>query len=144
MQHDYQLTSSSSPFLAEETHCIRILPGHNWPLWELSPRMSLWPPESEYACGVTLGRSYDSRTLIRKKGAQGRCGESFPRRGADGVVSMWADLLQHRKGELPLTAQKSSKRYRKRTLGHRFGERACDDGGTELSHDVLNPAHVPF
>ena len=55
-----QLTLTS-PFLAGETHCIRTAPGHNWPLWELSPRMSLWPPELEYACGITLGRSYDSR-----------------------------------------------------------------------------------
>ena len=63
-----QLTLTS-PFLAGESHCIRIAPGHNWPLWELSPRMSLWPPELEYACGITLGRSYDSRTFLREKGA---------------------------------------------------------------------------
>ena len=92
-----QLTLTS-PFLAGESHCIRIAPGHNWPLWELSPRMSLWPPELEYACGITLGISYDSRTFSREKGAPGTCGESVPQRGADGVVRKWADWLPHRKG----------------------------------------------
>ncbi len=82
-----QLTITS-PFLAGETHCIRTAPGHNWPLWELSPRMSLWPPELEYACGITLGRSYDSHTFLRENGTPGRCGKSVSQRGVNGVVRM--------------------------------------------------------
>ena len=131
-----QLTLTS-PFLAGETHCIRTAPGHNWPLWELSPRISLWPPELEYACGITLGRSYDSRTFLREKGDPGRCGKSVPQRGADGVVHMWADWLPHLKGGAPLPAQRSSERYCKRTLGRRVGQSAGDD---DICPKIMNIA----
>ena len=137
-----QLTLTS-PFLAGETHCIRTAPGHNWPLWELSPRMSLWPPELEYACGITLGRSYDSRTFSREKGAPGRCGKSVPQRGADGVVRMWAVWLPHRKEGAPLPAQRSSERYCKCTLGRRVGERKlttkCPRGQTAATVSLKSP-----
>jgi hypothetical protein len=127
-----QLTLTS-PFLAGESHCIRIAPGHNWPLWELSPRMSLWPPELEYACGITLGRSYDSRTF---------CGRRAPRedvasqslRGAR-TVSCACGRIGYRTGRgAPLPAQGSSERYCKRTLGHRVGKTAA---GVDMSDKGL-------
>ena len=121
-----QLTLTS-PFLAGESHCIRIAPGHNWPLWELSPRMSLWPPELEYACGITLGRSYDSRTFLREKGAPGRCGKSVPQRGADGVVRMWADWLPHGKGGHRYPRKGPQSATASAPWGAGWGENADDD-----------------
>ena len=129
-----QLTLTS-PFLAGETHCIRTAPGHNWPLWELSPRMSLWPPELEYACGITLGRSYDSRTFFAGEGPPGKMWQVSPSEGRGRFRAHVDGLATAPEGGAPLPAQKSSERYCKRTLGRRVGERTltttCPRKGTD-------------